>query len=155
MAEFFVNVQIAAVRDEKYLTIIRGSEENVSAGLRPLPGGKADPELLADGAFETTARRELMEEVGVAVLDPVVYVRRMTFEVIGRLGVNRGHGAVEIGRRIPGQPRRSRPGGLADYRRDMFAARSARMGENLHRAGGTIETRSGLDMKPEYLRRRG
>ena len=57
MAEFFVNVQIAAVRDEKYLTIIRGSEENVSAGLRPLPGGKADPELLADGAFETTARR--------------------------------------------------------------------------------------------------
>ena len=76
---FFVNVEVAIVRDDHYLMIVRGDEEEFGAGWLGMPGGTVDwDEPLAD-ALEITARREVMEEVGLVLDDTIHYVESHTF----------------------------------------------------------------------------
>jgi 8-oxo-dGTP diphosphatase len=74
-----VNVEVAIVRDGRYLAIERGARMAYGAGWLTFPGGKLDigPGLAA--ALEETARREAREEVGLDLDDPIVYVESHTF----------------------------------------------------------------------------
>lgn len=76
---FIVNVEVAVWRDGRYLAITRAANEPVGAGEVTFPGGKVDLDLTATDVLEETARREAVEEVGLGLADPVVYVESHTF----------------------------------------------------------------------------
>ncbi|MDQ3654409.1 MAG: NUDIX domain-containing protein [Chloroflexota bacterium] len=76
-----VNVEVAVVRDGRYLATIRASGESHGAGWLGFPGGKVDPDPGTQNMLEQTARREVVEEVGLALDDPVTYVESHTFAV--------------------------------------------------------------------------
>jgi len=79
---YVVNVEAAVVRDGEYLCIERSADEDHAAGLLAFPGGKVELEPGTADTIEATARREVMEEVGVEV-GTVTYVRSRTFETDG------------------------------------------------------------------------
>lgn len=78
-ARFVVNVEVAVLRDGRYLAIERGHAEEYGAGWLGFPGGTVDWDGPLQDAIEETARREVMEEVGITLDDPVVYVESHTF----------------------------------------------------------------------------
>lgn len=78
-ARFIVNVEVAVVRDGLYLATTRGEGESRGAGWVGFPGGKLDAELNLADALESTARREVLEEVGLELLDPLIHVESHTF----------------------------------------------------------------------------
>ena len=80
MYHFVVNVEIVVVRGDRILMIVRG-DALFGAGWLTFPGGKLDWEGEVPHALEATARRELLEEVGLALAPPVVYVESHTFAV--------------------------------------------------------------------------
>jgi uncharacterized protein len=61
-----VNVEVAIVRDDRWLVIERGPGV-AQAGTIAFVGGKAENVADTPDVLEATARREIMEEVGVAV----------------------------------------------------------------------------------------
>ncbi|HWV34671.1 MAG TPA: NUDIX hydrolase [Thermomicrobiales bacterium] len=78
---FFVNVEVAIVRDGRYLMIVRGEEEEFGAGWLCMAGGTVEwqgPETV-DDVLETTARREVMEEIGLDLAESIIYVESHTF----------------------------------------------------------------------------
>ncbi len=74
-----VNVEVAVVRNGLYLATTRGPGESYGAGWVGFPGGKVEPELPVANMLEETARREVLEETGLVLDDPVVYVESHTF----------------------------------------------------------------------------
>lgn len=79
MYEFIVNVQVAVVRDGRYLFIVRGAQEEYLPGVMGLPGGKAENGDVDNLALEVAGRREVEEETG-AILGPSLhYVRSNIF----------------------------------------------------------------------------
>lgn len=79
---YVVNVDGAVYRDGEYLLIERAADEDHAAGVLGLPGGKLEVPPGERDALEATVRRELREEVGVAV-DRVAVVTSGTFESDG------------------------------------------------------------------------
>jgi len=77
--DYVVNVDGVVVRDDEYLLIERGADEDHAPGVLGLPGGKLESPPGTDDAVEATARRELAEEVGIEV-GSVEYVCSGTFE---------------------------------------------------------------------------
>lgn len=76
---FIVNIEGGIWRDGRYLTIIRGEEEDHAAGLLAFVGGKVEGvAALDDDVFENTLKREIREEVGLEV-DQVTYVQSRMF----------------------------------------------------------------------------
>lgn len=76
---FIVNVEGAVRRGNKWLVIRRSSKETHAGGTLSLVGGKADEEGHALDILERTVKRELEEEVGIEVLDPVTFVYSSSF----------------------------------------------------------------------------
>ena len=76
---YVVNVEGAVVRDDAYLVIERGADEDHAPGSLAFPGGKVETPPGGRDPIESTARRELREEVGVDVSE-VEYVLSSTFE---------------------------------------------------------------------------
>ncbi|MFB6139589.1 MAG: NUDIX hydrolase [Halosimplex sp.] len=76
---YVVNVDGVVARGDEYLLIERGADEDHAPGTLGLPGGKLEAPPGTDHALETAARREIEEEVGVAV-GTVEYVCSGTFE---------------------------------------------------------------------------
>ena len=76
---YIVNVDGVVVRDNEYLLIERGANEDHASGLLAFPGGKVEQPPGSEDAIETTVRRELNEEVGIEV-GTVEYVLSTTFE---------------------------------------------------------------------------
>lgn len=76
---FFVNVEVAIARDGQYLMIVRGDKEEYGAGWLGMPGGTVESEYPTPDALEITARREVMEEVGLDLDDMIFYVESHTF----------------------------------------------------------------------------
>lgn len=76
---YVVNVDAALVRDGRYLLIERSQEEEHAAGQLAFPGGKVEQAPGDEDTIETTAVRELREEVGVEV-SQIEYVCSNTFE---------------------------------------------------------------------------
>lgn len=80
--QMIVNVEIVVERDGRYLLIVRSEDEAYGAGWLTLPGGKLEPDATGQRALETTAQRELKEEVDLDVaLDDLVYVESHVFVV--------------------------------------------------------------------------
>ncbi|WP_435361046.1 NUDIX hydrolase [Haloarchaeobius sp. DFWS5] len=77
-ATYAVNVEAAIFRDGEYLLIERAASESHAAGLLSLVGGTVEETDHETGALEATARREIREEVGVAVTD-LCYVQSNAF----------------------------------------------------------------------------
>lgn len=72
---FVVNVEVFLHRDGRWLLIRRGSGVKHASGQLSGVGGKTEPTVYGDPVFETTARRELAEEVGVDLTGtPLRYV---------------------------------------------------------------------------------
>ncbi len=82
---FIVNVEVAVVREGRYLAIVRGDGEDYGAGWLGFPGGKVDPDPAAPHVLEETARREVREEVGLDLDGPIVYVESHTFAIIDEI----------------------------------------------------------------------
>ncbi|WP_458209452.1 NUDIX domain-containing protein [Haladaptatus sp. NG-SE-30] len=76
---YVVNIDGVVVRDDEYLLIERGADEEHAAGLLGFPGGKVEGEPGDEAVIENTVARELREEVGVEVGN-VEYVLSTTFE---------------------------------------------------------------------------
>lgn len=75
---YIVNVDTAVVKDDEYLLIERGSDEEHASGLLTFPGGKVEVPPGEEGIIENTAIRELQEEVGIE-LTSVEYVTSGSF----------------------------------------------------------------------------
>ncbi|ELZ74813.1 mutT/NUDIX family protein [Haloferax larsenii JCM 13917] len=84
---YVVNVEGAVVRDGTYLLIERAAEEEHAAGMLAFPGGKVEQPPGHSAPIESTARREIDEEVGVEV-GSVEYVHSRTFEAVGTQCIN-------------------------------------------------------------------
>ena len=74
-----VNVEVAIVRDGRFLLIVRGPGETHAPGTLSLPGGKVEGEGQIEEILEETVRREAAEEVGVTLAPTLAYVRSVAF----------------------------------------------------------------------------
>lgn len=95
---FIVNVEVVVVREGRYLATTRAAAEEFGAGWVGFPGGKMDAGGSLQDALETTARREVLEEVGLHLVDPVIYIESHTFGDEPVLDV------VMMARALDGQP---------------------------------------------------
>lgn len=76
---FIVNVEGAICRDEKWLVITRSRKEEHAGGTLSLAGGKVDVEGNTLEILERTVKREIFEEVGIEIKDPVTFVYSSSF----------------------------------------------------------------------------
>lgn len=110
---FIVNVEVALVDGERFLLIVRGAEEAHAAGTLSLVGGKVDMVAHAADVLEQTARREVLEEIGLDIPGPLHYVYSSAFTTdSGEPVVN----VVFVGRAPAATPRISDPGEVAAVR---------------------------------------
>lgn len=106
---FIVNVEVAVVREGRYLAAVRGGGEAYGAGWLGFPGGKADPGPTAPHVLEETARREVLEEVGLTLDDPIVYVESHTFAIRGEIVLD----VVMLAQSLAGDPYPASPDEVA------------------------------------------
>jgi 8-oxo-dGTP pyrophosphatase MutT (NUDIX family) len=76
---YFVNVDVALYRDDRWLLIVRGVGEGHAAGMLSLVGGTLDAREPASDVLERTARREVLEEVGLTLDGSLEYVENTFF----------------------------------------------------------------------------
>ncbi|TCP29055.1 NUDIX domain-containing protein [Scopulibacillus darangshiensis] len=76
---FYINVEGAVFKEDKWLIIGRSMMEGHAGGLLSLVGGTVENEGNARGILEGTLRRELYEEVGITIKDDIKYVRNTSF----------------------------------------------------------------------------
>ncbi|CAG9619256.1 NUDIX hydrolase [Sutcliffiella rhizosphaerae] len=76
---FFINVEAAMYREDKWLMIERSTKEEHAGGLLAFVGGTVDKEGASSDILERTLRRELMEEVGVIACEEMTYIRNTSF----------------------------------------------------------------------------
>ncbi|WP_404328270.1 NUDIX hydrolase [Mesobacillus maritimus] len=76
---FIINVEGALRHQGKWLIIERSKKEDHAGGKLSLVGGKVDPEGNSSAILERSVKRELMEEVGVAVKEELRYVQSTSF----------------------------------------------------------------------------
>jgi 8-oxo-dGTP diphosphatase len=76
---FIVNVEGAVFKEDKWLIIQRSKKEDHAGGLLSLVGGTVDHIGHSKNVLEQTLKRELFEEVGVRVKDPLNYIRSTSF----------------------------------------------------------------------------
>ncbi|HEU5015345.1 MAG TPA: NUDIX domain-containing protein [Roseiflexaceae bacterium] len=74
-----VNVEAAVARHGCFLMIVRGANEAHAAGALSMPGGKVEAAAALDDVLEETARREVLEEIGLALDSPMHYVESHMF----------------------------------------------------------------------------
>lgn len=78
---FYVNVEGAVYKENKWLIIERSMKEGHAGGLLSLVGGTVENEGDSKDILERTLRRELFEEVGVKVKEKMEYVRNTSFKL--------------------------------------------------------------------------
>ncbi|WP_042161501.1 NUDIX hydrolase [Paenibacillus gorillae] len=78
---FYVNVEGAVFREDKWLIIERSTKEEHAGGLLSLVGGTVEKEGNSKDILERTIKRELFEEVGVKVKEKMEFVRSTTFSL--------------------------------------------------------------------------
>lgn len=86
---YVVNVEGAVARDGRYLLIERAAAEDHAPGVLAFPGGKVETQPGGSSPVEATVRRELEEELGIAV-GRVDYVTSGVFEA------DTGHHVINI-----------------------------------------------------------
>lgn len=104
--KYVVNVEVAVVREGRFLLTVRSDEEEYAAGVLALPGGKVEPRSVDQDVLELTARREVLEETGLTVTR-LEYLESKSFEmhedtfVVDVVFL----AEVEPGEAVPGDPR--------------------------------------------------
>ncbi|WP_102272103.1 NUDIX hydrolase [Cytobacillus massiliigabonensis] len=78
---FYVNVEGAVYKENKWLIIERSMKEGHAGGLLSFVGGTVENEGNSTDILERTLRRELFEEVGVKVKEKMEYVRNTSFKL--------------------------------------------------------------------------
>lgn len=76
---FYVNVEGAVFKEDKWLVIGRSLKEEHAGGLLSLVGGTVDHEGNSKDILERTLKRELDEEVGITIKDTIKFVRSTSF----------------------------------------------------------------------------
>lgn len=76
---FIVNVEAAIFHQGKWLMIERSLKEEHAGGTLSLVGGKVDLEGHSLDVLERTVRREVFEEVGIELAEPLRYVYNSSF----------------------------------------------------------------------------
>lgn len=76
---FIVVVEAAIFKNDHWLIIERSKKEEHAGGLLSLVGGKVESEGNASYILEKTVKREIFEEVGIQVKDPLQYVHSTSF----------------------------------------------------------------------------
>jgi 8-oxo-dGTP pyrophosphatase MutT (NUDIX family) len=77
---YIVNVEAFVFHSGRYLMIVRGATEEIAPNTLTPPGGKVDVAGLVPDVLEKTLRREVLEETGVEVEDPILYVESHSFD---------------------------------------------------------------------------
>jgi len=77
-----VNVEGAIYNNGKFLMVVRSEKEVHASGDLALVGGKVDFRGEEANILENTLKREIMEEVGIAVKDTLTYVKSSSFTSI-------------------------------------------------------------------------
>ena len=78
---FYVNVEGAVLREDKWLIIERSMKEAHAGGLLSLVGGTVENEGNSENILERTIKRELFEEVGVKVKEKIKFVSNTSFSL--------------------------------------------------------------------------
>jgi 8-oxo-dGTP pyrophosphatase MutT (NUDIX family) len=78
---FIVIVEVALVRDGRFLMTVRSEQMEHAGGTLCFPGGGVDWIGPEQDVLEATAARELLEEVGMTAVAPFIYVESHSFEV--------------------------------------------------------------------------
>ncbi|RED52909.1 NUDIX hydrolase [Cohnella lupini] len=78
---FYVNVEGAVFRGDKWLIIERSIKEAHAGGLLSLVGGTVENEGNSKNILERSIKRELFEEVGVKVKEKIRFVRDTSFSL--------------------------------------------------------------------------
>lgn len=78
--KYVVNVELAVVRGDKFLITLRSEGEEYAPGGLAFPGGKLEPRTVEANVLEETAKRELLEETGLAV-KRLEYLKSKSFEM--------------------------------------------------------------------------
>jgi 8-oxo-dGTP diphosphatase len=78
---FYVNVEGAVSKEDRWLIIGRSMKEEHAGGLLSLVGGTVENEGNSKDILERTIKRELYEEVGVKVKDKIKFVRNTSFKL--------------------------------------------------------------------------
>ncbi len=108
---FVVNTQCAVIRDDRILMIVRGQGVRHAPGVLAFPGGKVEIEDGPSDILETTVRREVLEETGIAVSSDLEYVRSVSFSM------NDGTPVVDVlfmGEYCEGEPQITDPDEVAE-----------------------------------------
>lgn len=77
---FYVNVEGAVYKEDKWLIIRRGGKEEHAGGLLSLVGGTVEEIGDSMGLLESTLHRELFEEVGVKIKN-IEYLQNSSFSL--------------------------------------------------------------------------
>ncbi|MFS0752089.1 NUDIX hydrolase [Oceanobacillus sp. 1P07AA] len=78
---FIINVEAAIYNRGKWLIISRSEQESHAGGLLSLVGGKVEYSEIELDVLENALKREVMEEVGIVVNNPVyIYSNYFTFD---------------------------------------------------------------------------
>lgn len=141
---FIVNVEVAVIREGRYLAIVRAGMESFGAGWLGFPGGKVDIGDSGQRTLEETARREVREEVGINLDEPIVYVESHTFAIVATPVLD----VVMLARSSTGEPFPASPDEVAgvewmpyetfmsDPRAQTWTRDSLRLAENKRRELG-------------------
>ncbi|MFI1182507.1 NUDIX hydrolase [Streptomyces sp. NPDC020799] len=119
--KYAINVDVALYRGDKWLLIVRGLNEEHAAGCLSLVGGTVDTETPGGDVLLDTARREVLEEIGVDLTGiPLVYAESVYFVTdTGSPVVN-----VVLAAELPAdaEPRIASPDEVAGLRWDTLAS---------------------------------
>jgi 8-oxo-dGTP diphosphatase len=76
---FYVNVEGAVFREDKWLIIERSKREGHAGGLLSLPGGTVEKEGNSRDLLERTLKRELFEEIGIELKPEIAHINNTSF----------------------------------------------------------------------------
>lgn len=77
--QFFVNVECAIYKDDKWLMIVRSEKEEHAAGMLSMVGGTVEYTDSDESVLEDAVRREVLEEVGVSLSGTIEYLESKHF----------------------------------------------------------------------------
>jgi 8-oxo-dGTP diphosphatase len=77
---YVINTDGVVDKDDQYLLIERGSDEEHASGELAFPGGTVEAEPFEQEVLTDTVRREVLEEVGITITD-INFIYSNTFEI--------------------------------------------------------------------------
>lgn len=76
-----INVECALIQKDNFLIIQRPDHKKHAAGKWAFPGGKVELHDPSSDTLESAVRREVFEEVGIQIMDPLHYIYNTMFSI--------------------------------------------------------------------------